>query len=107
MNTWEPTDNKILGRMCLIATYSKGTADRDLILVGRHGFIYPYSDSNYMVVITSPTVGNKYLQLEEKMKKGEEVGVIVSADEGKQWLKRLKVPNSRPSQLKLMEEKSK
>jgi hypothetical protein len=98
-------DNRILGMCGLVSSISKGTSDRDLILVGKHGYIWQYSDTHYQIVVTGPSVGNKYLNLQDKMKRGEEVGLLVPEEEAKVWLKRLRVPNRRVSQLKLMEDR--
>ena len=97
--------NQILGIYGLISTHSKGSNEKDIILVGKYGFIWTYAEGIYQIVIDSPTIGNRYLGLEEKMTKGEEVGLLADEAAAHLWLQRLKVPNRRKSQLKLMNSK--
>lgn len=106
-STGTVNSNQILGIYGLIGEYTKGSNDKDIILVGKYGFIWPYGEGTYMVVIDSPAIGNKYLKLEEKMTKGEEVGLVVDEAAAHLWLQRIKVPNRRNSQLKLMLNKMK
>lgn len=106
-NEWIGADLncKILGLPCIEhrSTKAKLIKDKDLILAGKYGFIYNFDKNNYQIIITSSYIANKYLKLKDKAIKGEEVGIKVDTAEALKWTKRLKIPNSRPSQIKYME----
>ena len=110
---WKPTSKKdkknmILGYPCLIGTHSikfDDPKDRDLVLPGQFGAIWQYSDNNYFVLLTSPKVANKYLDLEkdDKLKTGEEIGIVADKKEALKWLHILKISKSSEAQLRSME----
>lgn len=100
---------KILDRMPLVASSSKGSIEPDSILVGKYGMLWEYGAGKYYVMVHSPHIFTKYkhlLRLADSLIRGEEVGAIVDEITALKFLGYLKVPNSRPGQKKLMEKYS-
>ena len=106
--SYKPASNekyRLLGLLPIIAEYSLGTQDPDITLSGKYGCIWKYSEDKYCIMIDNPIIASRYLDFEgkSKLKQGEEMRLIVDEAEAKLWLKRLKIPNNRKSQIKYME----
>lgn len=88
---------KLLGRPCLECPQTEG---RSLLLVGRYGYLWRYSDTQWFAVCHNTRIASKagFGPLE----RGEELGRVVDQSEALRLLQVLKVPRNRGSQMKLL-----
>lgn len=101
---FQPADlsNRVLDLPCVIASHTIGTSERDLILVGRYGYIWEHAPGIYRVVVTSPRVASRHLGV--SITRGEEHGFLCDETEARKWAKRLKVSSTRATQAALINE---
>ena len=97
---YKPTSMTILGRRAIRADYA---CETDLVLVGKHGMAWEYSDNLMAFMYWSPTVYNRVTKAkgQDRMRDGEEQIVKVPKEASLPYLKSILVPKTRPAQVRL------
>jgi len=102
---WVKTTKRLLDKPTISADYTSGLIDQDLVLAGRYGCMWPYSEGKYYVMVDSVRLAKKYPSQVGSLYKGEESGFIIDESEALDWVDRIKVPHNRISQIKLMKKR--
>lgn len=94
------TKGQLYGRRALKESHLKTSyTEADLMLVGKHGYIYAYSKDLAKVIFSSPRIASRY---GVAIKQGEEAGLLVPKEGVETYVKALRVPMTRTKQIRLL-----
>ena len=94
---YKASDNEMMGDFKCIKNYES----KELELNSKKGFIYPYSDTHYGMVIIKTGAMKKYLPENKRpVKKGDEIFMIFPKEELNDWAKKLGIVNNRSAMVK-------